>query len=96
MSVKTQSRACVIRFRVELVKFLNHVVGYGWEEDAPTLRYVVGAVHALVGLAVRLVLLIAKHHGPCEVDALLMNLCFIYVLTGALAGMRVPKLISVP
>ena len=77
-------------------KFLNHVFGYGWEEDAPTLRYVVGAVHALVGLAVRLVLFMANRYRIREVEALLIKLCFIYAVTGALAGMRVPKLIGVP
>ena len=92
---KKLSRACVIRFQVRWEKFLGHVVGYGWAEDAQILGYE-GGVRALVGLAVRLALLMAKHHGPCEVDALLMNLCFIYVLTGALAGMRVPNLIGVP
>ena len=60
MSVKTQSRACVIRFRVELDKFLNHVVGYGWEEDAQIAGYGVGSVRTLVSLADCLVLFIAK------------------------------------
>ena len=75
---ETEARAGVVRFRVQVQDLVYHVICHSREENAKVLGYVCRGVNAAVCLAVGFVLFVTDYKGTGEVEAALIELCFVW------------------
>lgn len=74
---KSETGAGVSGFWIELKDLVDDIVCDSREENPKVFGYVCCGVDAAVGLAVRFMLLVTDHEGAGEVEAALVELCFV-------------------